>query len=75
MVGLMAPAAYAAEDGLVGHQWEKRPFVLWKLYAPVWECQGQEAGVDGFVSRGRGEVIVGGCFSEGKPGKGITFEM
>jgi hypothetical protein len=28
MVGLMAPAAYAAEDGLVGHQWEERPFVL-----------------------------------------------
>ena len=21
----MAPAAYAAEDGLVGHQWEERP--------------------------------------------------
>ncbi|KRY95273.1 hypothetical protein T4B_10572 [Trichinella pseudospiralis] len=25
MVGLMAPAAYAAEDDLVGHQWEERP--------------------------------------------------
>jgi hypothetical protein len=24
MVGLMAPAAYVAEDGLVGHPWEKR---------------------------------------------------
>jgi hypothetical protein len=34
MVGLMAPAAYAAEDGLV-NQWEKRPFVLQRLYAPV----------------------------------------
>jgi hypothetical protein len=24
MVRLMAPAAYVAEDGLVGHQWEER---------------------------------------------------
>jgi hypothetical protein len=23
----MAPAAYAAEDGLVGHQWEESPLV------------------------------------------------
>ena len=30
------------------------------------ECQGQEAGVGGLVSRGRGE----GVFLEGKPGKG-----
>jgi hypothetical protein len=30
MVGLMAPAAYAAEDGLVGHQWEERTLVLCK---------------------------------------------
>jgi hypothetical protein len=36
MVGLIAPAAYAAEDGLVSHQWEERPFVLGRLYAPVW---------------------------------------
>ena len=37
------------------------------------ECQGQEAGVSGLVSRGKG----GGdrAFSEGKLGKGITFEM
>jgi hypothetical protein len=28
MVGLMAPAAYVAEDGLVCHQWEERPLVL-----------------------------------------------
>jgi hypothetical protein len=25
MVGLMALAAYVAEDGLVSHQWEERP--------------------------------------------------
>jgi hypothetical protein len=32
----MAPAAYVAEDGLVGHQWEERHLVLWRLYAPVY---------------------------------------
>jgi hypothetical protein len=31
----MALAAYVAEDGLVDHQWEERPLVLWKFYAPV----------------------------------------
>jgi hypothetical protein len=37
------------------------------------ECQGQEEGVGGLVSRGKGKGI--GSFLEGKPGKGITFEM
>jgi hypothetical protein len=45
------------------------------LYPSVKECQAQEAGVDGLVSMGSGEGIKGGCFSEGKPGKEITFEM
>ena len=52
MVGLMALAAYVAEDGLVGHQWEERPLVLQRLYAPVqgnararkWEWVGWGAG-------------------------------
>jgi hypothetical protein len=35
MEELMAPAAYVAEDGLVGQQWEKRPLVLRRLDAPV----------------------------------------
>ena len=43
------------------------------LCPSVGECQGQEAEVGGLVSRGRGEGNKG--FSEGKPGKGITFEM
>jgi hypothetical protein len=30
-------AAYVAEDGLVGHQWEERPLVLRRLYVPVEE--------------------------------------
>jgi hypothetical protein len=37
----------------------------------VAECQDREVGVDGLVSRGRGEWHKG--FSEGKPGKGIKF--
>jgi hypothetical protein len=35
MEGTMAPAEYAAEDGLVGHQWEEIPLVLRRLDAPV----------------------------------------
>ena len=27
--------AYVAEDGLVSHQWEERPLVLRRSYAPV----------------------------------------
>ena len=43
------------------------------LCPSVGEYQGQEVGVDGLVSRGQGREDRG--FSEGKPGKGITFEM
>jgi hypothetical protein len=71
-LGSMAPAAYVAEDGLVGHQWEEKPLVLWWLYAPVGEFQGQEEGVGGLVCRGSGEGIEG---FETNPGKWITFEM
>jgi hypothetical protein len=47
----MAPASYVAEDGLVGHQWEERPLVLWRLLCPiVGKCQGQESGVGGWGS-------------------------
>jgi len=35
MVRLMAPAAYVAEDGLDGHQWEEKPLALPSLDAPV----------------------------------------
>jgi hypothetical protein len=37
MMGLIAPAAYAAEDGLVRYQCGERPFVLEKLCVPVLE--------------------------------------
>jgi hypothetical protein len=35
MVGLMALAEYAEEDGLVCHQWEERPLFLSRFYALV----------------------------------------
>jgi hypothetical protein len=31
----MALVAYVAENSLVGHQWEERPLVLQRSYAPV----------------------------------------
>jgi hypothetical protein len=44
-----------------------------KVLCPsIRKCQGQEVGVSGLVCRGRGE---GWGLSEGKLGKGITFEM
>jgi hypothetical protein len=43
------------------------------LYPHIEEFQGQETGVGGLISRGKGEGIEG--FLEGKPGKGIIFEM
>jgi hypothetical protein len=39
----------------------------------IGECQGQETGVGGLVRGGDGGEDGG--FSEGKPGKGITFEI
>jgi hypothetical protein len=35
MVILLSLVAYVAEDGLVGYQWEERPLVLFRFYAPV----------------------------------------
>jgi hypothetical protein len=47
---------------------------LAKILCPsIGECQGQEAGVGGLGSRGRGEVI--GDFWRGILGKGIAFEI
>jgi hypothetical protein len=34
MVELAALAIFVAVDGLVGHQWEERPLVLRRFYAP-----------------------------------------
>jgi hypothetical protein len=35
MEGPVALATYMADDGLVGHQWEEQPLVLWGCDAPV----------------------------------------
>jgi hypothetical protein len=53
MVGLMALAAYVAEDGLVGHQWEERP----------WSCEGSMPQYRGMPGPGMG---VGGLGRRGK---------
>jgi hypothetical protein len=53
----MAPAAYIAEDGLVGHQREEALGPVKVLCPSIGECQGQERGVGGLGSRGRGEKI------------------
>jgi len=43
--------AYVAEVGLVGHQWEERPLVLRRSYAPV---QGNAKARKEWVGRGTG---------------------
>ena len=48
MVGLMALAAYVAEDGLVGHQWKERPTGHANFICiSTGDRQGQEVGVGG----------------------------
>jgi hypothetical protein len=50
----MSLAAYVAEDGLVGHQWEEEALGPMKIQCPsIEECQAQEAGVGGLGIRGR----------------------
>ena len=68
----MAPVACVAEDNLVGHQEGEALGPVKAQCASVGECQDREVGVGGLESRGRG---TGQCFSEGKPGKSIAFEM
>jgi hypothetical protein len=41
----------------------------------VGECQGRKAGVDGYMVKRQGERGWGEGVSEGRPDKGITFEM
>jgi hypothetical protein len=45
---LVTLAAYASEDGLVGHQWKERPIGLANfIYLSTEERQVQEVGVGG----------------------------
>jgi hypothetical protein len=64
MVELVALAIYVAEDGLVDHQWALGPMKA--LHSNIGECQDQEWEWMGWGAGG---------FSEGKLGKGLTFEM
>jgi hypothetical protein len=57
MVGLVALAAYVAEDGLVGHQWEERP----------WSCEGSMLQYRGMPGPGSGSGWVG---EQGEVGSG-----
>jgi hypothetical protein len=73
MVELVALVIFVPEDGLVGHQLEERP---WSFEGSMLQYRGipePGIGVGGLGNRGRG----GGDrrFSEGKLGRGITFEM
>ena len=69
----MGLAAYVAEDGLVGHQWEERPLVLQRSYAQYRDMPGPGSR-SGWVDK-KGEWRGNMGYSEGKLGKGITFEM
>jgi hypothetical protein len=45
---LVTLVAFESEDGLVGHQWKKRPIGRENFICPsTGECQGQEVGVGG----------------------------
>ena len=71
----MVLAAYVAEDGLVCHQWEERPLVLCRFYA-LHKYRGMPGpgSRSGWVDK-KGEWRGNMGYSEGKLGKGITFEM
>jgi hypothetical protein len=55
MVKLVALAIYVAEDGLVSHQWEERPFLgpVKALGSSIGECQDQEWKCVGWGAGGR----------------------
>jgi hypothetical protein len=73
MVELVALAVYVAEDDLICHQWEERPLVLWRLYAPVYGTARTRNGSGWVGEQGNGGGDRG--FSEGKLEMGIRFEM
>ena len=50
----MALVVYVAEDGLVSHQWEERPYVLRRFYAPVYARTGNGSGWIGEQGMGEG---------------------
>jgi hypothetical protein len=68
MVGLIALAAYVAEDGLFVINGRRGPWFCESICPSIGECQGQEVGVGGLGEGDSGLL-------EGKPGMGTTFEM
>jgi hypothetical protein len=65
MVGLMALAAYVAEDVLVGHQWEERPLVLWSCMLHCGEMLGPGRGSGCVGEQGEAGGAGGGGFQRG----------
>ena len=59
----MVLAAYVAEDGLVGHQWEERPRSCESSMPQYRGMPGPGMGVGGMGSRGREDEI--GDFQRG----------
>jgi hypothetical protein len=52
---LLTLAAYVSKDGLVSHHWKERTIVLANFICPsTGECQGQEVGIGGYRSGGKG---------------------
>jgi hypothetical protein len=66
MEGPIAPALYVAEDCFIQHQWEGRPLILLSSGA------GDGGGEHPHRRRGKG---WNRGVAEGKPGRGIKFEM
>ena len=60
---LVSLAACVSEDGLVGHHWKERPIGLANFIClRTEEHQGQEVGVGGLGSGGRGWETLGIAF-------------
>ena len=57
----MAPAAYVAEDGLVGHQWKEKPLVLPRLDPQCRAGMGVDGEVNILIEEGDGDGIGGLC--------------
>jgi hypothetical protein len=67
----MVLAAYVEEDGFVSHQWKKGQ---WSFEGLMPHCRGMPGpGCWSVWVDEQGQVGWNRGFSEGKPGKGITF--
>jgi hypothetical protein len=62
--------AYVAEGGLIDHQWEEKPLVLRRLYAPVQGNVGPGSG-SGWVGEQGGGRVQGILGEETRKGDNI----